>query len=250
MADKLHLDQHISQKFNDELEDIRSRALQMGGLVEKQVSGGLQALLEGNSELGSQVANLDHEVNAMEIDIDEVCTSILARRQPAASDLRLIVTIIKVITDLERIGDEAEKLGRFAVELASSSELPAYRKELRHLGELVQSMLRDALHCFARMDYEAALRTAARDDDINAEYETLSRLLITHVMEDPRQVKNVFNITWCARALERIADHSVNICEYVVFLVKGKDIRHTDIADIDNFLASENSDREQKDYGE
>lgn len=238
MADKLHLDQHISQKFNDELEDIRSRALQMGGLVEKQVSGGLQALLEGNSELGNQIVRVDHEVNAMEIEIDEMCTGILARRQPAASDLRLIVTVIKVITDLERIGDEAEKLGRFAVDMGDSSDLPAYRKELRHLGELVQSMLRESLHCFARMDYEAALVTAAKDDDINAEYETLSRLLITHVMEDPRQVKNVFNITWCARALERIADHSVNICEYVVFLVKGKDIRHINPKDINKSLFS------------
>ena len=126
MADKLHLDQHISQKFNDELEDIRSRVLQMGGLVEQQVSGGLQALLEGNSELGTQVVRTDHEVNSMEIEIDEACNSILARRQPAASDLRLIVTVIKVITDLERIGDEAEKLGRFAVDLAGSTELPAY----------------------------------------------------------------------------------------------------------------------------
>ena len=238
MSDKLHLDQHISQKFNDELEDIRNRALLMGGLVEKQVNGGLQALLEGDSELGNQVVRTDHEVNSMEVEIDEMCTGILARRQPAASDLRLIVTVIKVITDLERIGDEAEKLGRFAVDLANSSELPAYRKELRHLGDLVESMLRDALHCFARMDYEAALKTAARDDDINAEYETLSRLLLTHVMEDPRQVKNVFNITWCARALERIADHSVNICEYVVFLVKGKDIRHTNPKDISKSLFS------------
>lgn len=236
MADKLHLDQHISQKFNDELEDIRSRALQMGGMVEKQVSGGLQALLEGNSELGNKISKLDHEVNSLEVEIDEACTQVLARRQPAASDLRLIVTVIKVITDLERIGDEAEKLGRFAVDLASSRELPAYRKELRHLGELVQTMLHDALDCFARMDYEAALKVAARDDDVNAEYETLSRLLLTHVMEDPRQVKNVFNITWCARALERIGDHSVNICEYVVFLVKGKDIRHTNLVDINQSL--------------
>ncbi len=236
MADKLHLDQHISQKFNDELEDIRSRALQMGGMVEKQVAGGLQALLEGNSELGNKIVKLDHEVNTLEVEIDEACTQVLARRQPAASDLRLIVTVIKVITDLERIGDEAEKLGRFAVDLATSRELPVYRKELRHLGELVQTMLHESLDCFARMDYEAALKVAARDDDVNAEYETLSRLLITHVMEDPRQVKNVFNITWCARALERIGDHSVNICEYVVFLVKGKDIRHTNLVDINQSL--------------
>lgn len=236
MADKLHLDQHISQKFNEELEDIRSRALQMGGMVEKQVAGGLQALLEGNSELGNKIVKRDHEVNSLEVELDEACTQVLARRQPAASDLRLIVTVIKVITDLERIGDEAEKLGRFAVDLATSRELPVYRKELRHLGELVQTMLHESLDCFARMDYEAALKVAARDDDVNAEYETLSRLLITHVMEDPRQVKNVFNITWCARALERIGDHSVNICEYVVFLVKGKDIRHTNLVDINQSL--------------
>ncbi len=225
--DKLHLDQHISRKFNDELEDIRNRALHMGGLVEQQVTGGLQALLDGDSELGAEISKADHQVNKMEVEIDEACTHVLARRQPAASDLRLIVTVIKVITDLERIGDEAEKLGRFSVDLASSRELPVYRKELRHLGELVKSMLRDALDAFARMDVDSAMKTAAKDADINQEYETLSRLLVTHMMEDPRQVRNVFNITWCARALERIGDHSVNICEYVVYLVKGKDIRHT-----------------------
>lgn len=236
--DKLHLDQHISQKFNDELEDIRNRVLQMGGLVEQQVTGGLKALLDGDSELGHQISTADHEVNRMEIDIDEACTQVLARRQPAASDLRLIVTVIKVITDLERIGDEAEKLGRFSVELASSKELPTYRKELRHLGDLVKSMLHESLDAFARMDVDAALRTAARDHDINVEYDSLSRLLVTHMMEDPSQVKNVLNITWCARALERIGDHSVNICEYVVFLVKGKDIRHTSFDDIKNSLKS------------
>ena len=225
--DKLHLDQHISQKFNDELEDIRNRALAMGGLVEKQVEGGLQALLDGDSERGEQIALADHNVNAMEVEIDEECLQVLARRQPAASDLRLIITVIKIITDLERIGDEAEKLGRLSVKLSNSEQLPVYHKELRHIGGLVMSILRDALDAFARMDVEAAIKTAARDPDIDNEFDTLSRLLITRIMEDSREVKNVLRIGWCARALERIGDHSVNICEYVVYLVKGKDIRHT-----------------------
>ena len=228
--DKLHLDQHISHQFNKELEDIRNKVMKMGGLVEKQVNDGLSALLEANNDLANEVAQKDFEINQLEVDIDEECTRVLALRQPAASDLRLIVAVIKVITDLERIGDEAEKLGRFTRDLtALDSAMPSYRKELRHLGELVKSMLRDTLDAFARMDVEAALRICKRDDDVNREYETLERLLATHLMEDPRQVSQLFKITWCARALERVGDHSVNICEYVVYLVKGRDIRHTSL---------------------
>lgn len=225
--DKLHLGQHYSQQFNLELEEIRNKVLTMGGLVEEQVSAGLTALLEIDSDLAETVMHRDHEVNTLEVEIDEECIHVLARRQPAASDLRLIVAVIKVITDLERIGDEAEKLGRFAVELSSAGDAPSYRKELRHLGELVRSMLREALDAFARLDVDAAIKVAARDDEVNAEYETLTRSLTTHVLEDSRQVRNLLRITWCARALERIGDHSVNICEYVVYLVKGRDIRHT-----------------------
>jgi len=226
--DKLHLDQHISHQFNKELEDIRNKVLTMGGLVEQQVTDGLTALLEADHDLATLVSGKDFEVNKLEVEIDEECTHVLARRQPAASDLRLIVTVIKVITDLERIGDEAEKLGRFSQELTAHSDgAPTYRKELRHLGELVKSMLRDSLDAFARLDVDAAIRIAQRDEDVNREYETLERLLATHLVEDPRQVTKLFKITWCARALERIGDHSVNICEYVVYLVKGRDIRHT-----------------------
>ncbi len=228
--DKLHLDQHISHQFNKELEDIRNKVLTMGGLVEQQVTNGLTALLEADNDLAAQVSERDFEVNKLEVEIDEECTQVLARRQPAASDLRLIVTVIKVITDLERIGDEAEKLGRFSRDLTKiSKETPSYRKELRHLGELVKSMLRDSLDAFARLDVEAALRIAQRDEDVNREYETLERLLSTHLVEDPRQASKLFKVTWCARALERVGDHSVNICEYVVYLVKGRDIRHTNM---------------------
>ncbi|MDX1344575.1 MAG: phosphate signaling complex protein PhoU [Sedimenticolaceae bacterium] len=227
MEKELYLSQHISQRFNAELEEIRNRVMKMGGLVEKQISHGMKALLTSDSELGEQVSSTDYEINALEVDIDEECMQILARRQPAASDLRLIMTIIKTITDLERIGDEAEKLGRYSVLLADENTTPGHFVELGHLGEHVKRMLRDALDAFARLDAEAALRTIADDELVNEEFDAISRQLITRMMEDPREIRNALRISWCARALERMGDHTKNICEYVVFLVHGKDIRHT-----------------------
>ena len=189
----------------------------------------MKALLTSDTELGEAVTSSDYEINALEVDIDEACMQILARRQPAASDLRLIVTIIKTITDLERIGDEAEKLGRYSILLADENMSSGHFVELRHLGEHVKRMLRDALDAFARLDAEAAMRTIRDDELVNEEFDAISRQLITRMMEDPREIKNALRISWCARALERMGDHTKNICEYIVFLVEGKDIRHTSL---------------------
>jgi phosphate transport system protein len=229
MENDLHLSQHISKRFNQELEEVRNQVLKMGGLVEQQVSDGLVALLEANTKLAQQVVGNDHQVNTMEVEIDETCTEILARRQPAASDLRLMVSIIKTITDLERIGDEAEKLGRNALELSDSKGGSREYIELRHLGDSVKKMLSRSLDAYARMDVEEALEVIQSDRSINQEYENISRLLVLKMMEDPRKIKDALRISWCARALERIGDHSKNICEYIVYLVKGKDVRHSNL---------------------
>lgn len=232
METDLHLTQHISKRFNEELEDLRNKVLKMGGLVERQVEDGLKALLEADEKLAQKVIKRDVKVNTFEVKIDEACTQILARRQPAASDLRLMVSIIKTITDLERIGDEAEKLGKNAIKLSETDAEFRQFIELKHLGDHVLSMLSSALTAYARMDVEAALEIIKKDDEVDEEFDNISRLLITRMMEDPREIKNVLRISWCARALERIGDHVKNICEYVVYLVKGKDVRHISYDDI------------------
>ena len=226
MTQDNQMPRHISKRFDHELESIRNKVLTMGGLVETQVNSGLKGLLESDSEIARRVVRDDYKVNRMEVEIDERCVEILARRQPAAGDLRLVVAIIKTITDLERIGDQAEKLGRNQLELVDAGASLSSYANLEHLGELVSRMLNRSLDAFARMDVDEALKTIALDDKINDEFEAMMRQLITHMMEDPRTIRNVLRISWCARALERIGDHAKNICEYVVFLVQGKDVRH------------------------
>ena len=228
--------QHISHQYDEDLESLRSKVLNMGGLVEKQVENALIALTRSDSSLAEEVATSDYKINSMEVAIDEECTQIIARRQPAASDLRLVVTILKTITDLERIGDEAEKIGRHAVKLATVERTPTYFSEIKHLGEQVRKMLHDSLDSFARMDASSAEVIAKGDREINNEYDALVRQLITHMMEDPRAIKRSLRVMWCARSLERIGDHAKNICEYVIFTVAGKDIRHTNIKQVSDEL--------------
>ena len=228
----LNIDQHISQNFNRELESLRAKVLSMGGIVERQCRNAVEALVQGDAELAEQVATSDHEVNALEVEINAECVEILARRQPAASDLRMVMAVIRLISDLERIGDEAEKIGRLAQQLSGSHTRQSFYTEPNHLGSSVVAMLQGALDAFARLDVKAAVSVAAQDLDIDRELESLTRLLLTHIMEDPQQVKNMLKVNWCARALERIGDHAVNICEEVIFLVKGSDVRHLSLEEI------------------
>lgn len=221
--------QHISRKYDEALEDVRTSVLAMGGLVEEQITNALTALAELDSELGERVIRDDYKVNQFEVQIDEECTRVIALHQPAASDLRLVVAIIKTITDLERMGDEAEKIGRTAIRLSGNAPRRMRYAGVRNLGRHVRQMVRQALDAFARLDVEAAVAVAREDKTVDLEYAACMRELVTHMMEDPRRISEVLDMIWCARALERIADHAKNIGEYIVFLVKGKDVRHTSL---------------------
>jgi phosphate transport system protein len=217
---------HISTQFNTELEDVRQRVLMMGGIVEQQIVDATRALMEGDSMLAEEVTKNDVKVNRLETLVDEECSGILARRQPTAGDLRLVYAIIKTITDLERIGDEASKIARMAVDLATEERLVTPLHEVGHLSRHVSQMVRDGLDAFARMDADAALAVAREDLAVDREYEALMRQCITFMMEDARTIRRVMDIIWSVRALERIGDHARNIAEYVIYFVKGKDVRH------------------------
>ena len=230
--DKPLISHHISRQFNAELEDVRQRVLAMGGLVEQQIADATRALIEGDGSLGQEVSRADHKVNGFEVYIDEECSRILAIRAPAAGDLRVIVAIIKTITDLERIGDEGEKIGYIASRLATMERPADKYREVKHLGRQVAKMVHDALDAFARMDSQAALKTAREDKMVDEEYESIHRQCITFMMEDPRTIRRALEIMWIVRALERIGDHAKNICEYVIYMVHGKDIRHLSLEDV------------------
>lgn len=233
---KSGLGQHISQQFNQELEYIRSLVLSMGGLVEEQLADALKALVEGDVALAKRVLERDVEVNTMEVRIDEECTLVLARRQPAAGDLRLVIAVIKTITDLERIGDEVKRIANGALNTDAHQPLESQLASIGQLGEQVAQMLHRALDAFARMDVELSIAVSLEDRKIDVEYENLMRQQITHMMEDPRKIRTSLDMLWSARALERMGDRACNICEYVIYLVKGKDVRHINIEEIEDQL--------------
>lgn len=223
---KYDMTEHISKQFDAELEAVRTRVLQMGGLVEEQIQRALEALSSGNMEEIERIKQNDHRVNSMEVDLDESCSHIIARRQPAASDLRLIIAVIKTITDLERVGDEAEKIARMAKLIHEAEQLHMPRLEIKHVANLATEMLHKALDAFARLDVQAAQQVVRQDEGVDIEFRSILRQLITFMMEDPRTISRCLEFLFVAKALERIGDHSKNMAEYVIYMVEGRDVRH------------------------
>lgn len=224
--DKITLDQHISRQFNTDLEHLKTQTLAMGGLVEQQLQDAMRALETGDSELALAVLETEKQIDAMERDIDEACTTVIARRQPAATDLRMILAVSRSVRDLERVGDEAQRIAKMAIGLSEEGGSPRGYVEARHIANGVRELLRGCLDAFTRFDAGAARETMTKDKQIDLDYRSAVRELITYMMEDPRSISRVMNVLWTLRALERIGDHAKNICEHIVFLVEGKDIRH------------------------
>lgn len=218
--------QHISAQFNAELEAIQNALLEMGGNVEQQIDLAAEALLSADSGLAEEAIDLDREINRMEVDIDEQCVRILARRQPAASDLRLLITIVKITTDLERIGDEASKVARQAVRLASMGIDNPVRAETRRITARVIQMLRQVLDGFARLEVSEAARVILSDDDIDEDYDIALGKLQSAMKANPDAISAYMHLVWALRSLERIGDHASNIAEQVVYLARGVDVRH------------------------
>ncbi|HET7729246.1 MAG TPA: phosphate signaling complex protein PhoU [Usitatibacter sp.] len=225
--------EHINRQFDQDLEAIRSLLLQMGGLVESHLRAAIGGCLEGDAAGAERVIAGDARVNELELEIDGALGQIIVRRQPAASDLRLILAASKIVTDLERIGDEAAKVARMARDLHSAGAGGIKRVPMGHISEIAIGMLRRALDAFARLDAAAAARVCGEDRAIDDEFRSIIRQLVTFMMEDPRTITPALQLVWAAKAFERVGDHARNIAEHVIYIVKGRDVRHIPLADLE-----------------
>jgi len=240
--DKLHLNQHISRRFNVELEDVRSQVLQMGGIVEEQLANALKVLVSGDKVLAKEVVAADARVNTLEVDIDEECIRIVALRQPAASDLRLVMTVVKTTNELERIGDEAKRIAKMSSEELDGVLSEGMRTELTFMGALVRDMLRQVLDGFARADVETAVEVVKSDKLVDKRYKKIIKQLIKQMVADPASVPSVINVLWAVRSLERLGDRCQNIAENIIYMALGTDIRHVKLDDVLAEIESQDTD--------
>jgi phosphate transport system protein len=232
-------DKHLSTQFDAELSGISTRVLEMGGLVESQVAQAVEALTHFSADIALQVLAREETVNSMEVEIDRDLSTIIARRQPTARDLRLLIAISKTIANLERVGDEAARVARTVqrlIESGVSSRLRLPVTDLVFESELATKQLRKALDAFARLDTEKALEVLKQDDQIDQEFEGLLRKLITFMMEDPRTISSSIDLVFVAKAIERVGDHAKNLAEVIIYVVKGTDVRHNPVATIENLM--------------
>ena len=230
-------DKHLSTQFDSELSAVSGRVMELGGLVESQIHQAIYALSQFSVEAANAVSAAETRVNAMEVDIDRELSSIIARRQPTARDLRLLIAISKTTANLERVGDEAEKIARMVrsiIESGSHRSLPSL--ELRVAADMASGLLRKALDAFARLDTAAALSILKEDDLIDKEFDGFVRKLITYMMEDPRMISASLDLLFIAKAIERIGDHAKNIAEFIIYVVKGADVRHSTLAEIESVV--------------
>ena len=229
--------QHTSAEFARFLKNVRGHTLEMGGLAEQHVESAIQAFLEGDQKQAKKISRADFKVNALEVKIDEECHEFLALRHPVAMDLRTVIAVIKTTTDLERVGDEAEKIARLTANLDYQAVRKRHLRAVKHIGRHVLAMLHKSLDSFARLDTDLALEVLKEDAEVDDEYEASIRQMITFMMEDPHDIRLVLGVLWCAKALERIGDHAANICEHVLYQVIGKDLRHISIEQVERELA-------------
>ena len=229
------MNEHLSKQFDTELDDVRARLMRMGGLVEEQVRATTLAFAEGDADLVEKIIARDTEVDAYEVDIDNICVHVVARRQPTAVDLRMIMSVSKTVTDLERIGDEAKKVAkatRKILERGFSANTPQIMT-VRTMGEECAAMLHDVLNAFVRMDADLALQIVRRDKEIDQHFRAITRELVTYMMEDPRTISSALDIIFIVKSMERIGDHCKNIAKDVIYIVQGRDVRHLKLDELE-----------------